>query len=66
MSIAPTMSYGLKGTSLTKANRTQLRKYVRIILQNMSASASDYDNQTTHAILEGKTITKRITDYRIR
>jgi hypothetical protein len=66
MSIAPIMSYGLKGIALTKPNRTQLRKYERVILQNMCASASDYDNQTTHAILEGKTITKRITAYRIR
>jgi hypothetical protein len=60
------MSYEPKGTALTKANRTQLRKYERLIMQNMAASASDHNNQTTHVILEGKTITKRITAYRIR
>jgi hypothetical protein len=65
MSIGPLMTYGLKGTALTKANKTQLRKY-KLITQNMAASAYDHNNQTTHAILEGKTITKRITAYRIR
>jgi hypothetical protein len=65
MSIAPIMSYELKGTALTKANRTQLRKYERLIMQNMATSASDHNDQTTHVKLEGKTITKRITAYRI-
>jgi hypothetical protein len=51
MSISPIMSYGLKRTALIKANRTQLRKYERLLTQNMAASASDHNNQTTHESL---------------
>jgi hypothetical protein len=42
MSIAPIMSYGLKGTALTIANRTKLRKHERLIMQNMATSAFDH------------------------
>jgi hypothetical protein len=46
------MSNGLKGTALTKANRLQLQKYERLIMQNMAASASDHNNPNNHVSVQ--------------
>lgn len=65
MVISPTMTYGLNVTSLTKANRSRLRKYERYILKEMLQVAKDPPKQKIHNILEGKTITKIIKVRRI-
>lgn len=61
MVIEPTMTYGIKAAALTKANRTKLGRYERLILRNMINCAGTKPNKRKiYDILEGKTITRRI------
>lgn len=66
MVIEPTMTYGLKCAALTKANRSKLRRYERMILRDMLDNAGPaHMYSKIHDILDGKTITKRIKCLRM-
>lgn len=66
MIIEPTMTYGLKAAAITKANRSMLRRYERMILSDMLNHTRDPPKNTkTHQILQGKTITKRVKFLRM-
>lgn len=66
MVIEPSMTYGLKCAALTKANRSKLRRYERLILRDMINNAGSKPGPIKiHDLLEGKTVTKRIKCLRL-
>lgn len=61
----PTMTFGLKGTALTKANRVKLRRYETQILRSLrrhSKSTARYS--TVSKYLSGKTVMRRLRVYK--
>lgn len=66
MVIVPGMLYGLKVAALTKANRSRLRRYERLILWDLLQHARDKPpTRKAKDVLQGKTITKRLKCHRI-
>lgn len=64
--IHPVMIFGMKAASCTKANRSMLRRYERIILGDLLSVSSDKPLGKKRDLLDGKTVTFRMRTARIR
>lgn len=64
--ILPIMTYGVKTAALTKANRRSLRRAEKNIIQLIAKASNTSENRTTKELLNGKTITKRISTYSMK
>lgn len=59
--IHPAMVFGLKGSALTKSNRSKIRRYETHILRTMRLhSKKTCTAKTVREFLDGKTVTRRI------
>jgi hypothetical protein len=54
------MTYGMRSSTMTKANRSAARRYERHILLDLMNASNDYNNEPIEQLLEGRTISKRI------
>lgn len=64
--INPVMIFGMKAASCTKANRSMLRRYERIILGDLLSVSSDKPVCKKRELLDKKTVTYRMRTARIR
>lgn len=65
--LMPSLTYGLNATSLTKVNRSSLARREHMMIQTVAnISEPPMHGHSVNFLLNGKTINKRVSAYRLR